>query len=699
MHWTFTAADYHASLEVAAAMVALAILLSSVDDLFIDVWYWCRRVYRWWTLERTGQLKPLTAEQLRERDEQPIAIMVPAWKEYDVIAAMVENLVQVMEYRRYMVFIGTYPNDAETTSEVERMARRYRQVRHVQVPHGGPTCKADCLNYVVEAIFAVEHETGQQFAGVVLHDSEDVLHPLELKFFNYLLPRKDMIQLPVASLERKLGELVAGTYMDEFAESHGKEMVVRESVAGMIPSAGVGTCFSRRALLALVGSTRNHPFNISSLTEDYDVGMRLQELGMTSIFGMFPVTYKVKRKTFLGQEIECDLHAPLSVREFFPDSFHAAYRQKSRWALGIGLQGWHQIPWRGRSLSARYFLLHDRKGVVTSFIGIVAYLLLLQFIALHAGAAAGWWMDSAPILFSADSAWAALVWINAGFFVSRAVQRMYFTTRLYGWQHGLMSLPRMVIGNFVNCMAVARAWRMYLASIFLGRKLVWDKTAHDFPTTDALARPHRPLGELLQTWQAVDAGRLAQALEQQAADPAPLGQVLVANGWLDEETLAEAIAYQANLQRTHVTPELVKQHAHAWPAGLAARLRALHVGTAKNGEPVLAVACPLGAEALAEAAQHLGAAPVQRIARDSEIAAALQIACATQGVTMTAREEHLGQVLVDSGAVDRHAYETALGDYRPDEHGRVGDFLVERGVILREMLEQALERQRGFANA
>ena len=33
---------------------------------------------------------------------------------------------------------------------------------------------------------------------MVLHDSEDVLHPLELKFFNYLLPRKDMIQLPVA---------------------------------------------------------------------------------------------------------------------------------------------------------------------------------------------------------------------------------------------------------------------------------------------------------------------------------------------------------------------------------------------------------------------------------------------------------------------------------------------------------------------
>ncbi|MDB5897292.1 MAG: glycosyl transferase family protein, partial [Ramlibacter sp.] len=548
-------AHYHASLEIAAAIVALAILFSSLDDLFIDAWYWCRRAVRWWTLERTGRLRPLTPEMLRGREEQPIAIMVPAWKESDVIAAMVENLVQVMEYRQYVVFVGTYCNDQETIAETERMVRRYRQVHRVEVPHPGPTCKADCLNFVVETIFAYEQEHAMEFAGVVLHDSEDVLHPLELKFFNYLLPRKDMIQLPVASLERGLTEWVAGTYMDEFAESHGKEMLVRESVAGMVPSAGVGTCFSRRALLALVGATRNNPFNISSLTEDYDVGMRLQALGLSSIFGIFPVEYRVKRKGFSGKGQDHELRAPLSVREYFPDSFRAAYRQKSRWALGIGLQGWHQIPWGGRTTAARYFLLHDRKGVVTSFIGIVAYLLLLQFVALHAGAEAGWWEPVAPELFVPGNGWIGLAWLNAGFLVFRSASRMYFTTRLYGWQHGVMSLPRMVVGNLVNCMAVGRAWRLYLQSVVFGNKLVWDKTAHEFPTGEQLARSPRKLGELLQTWQAVDADHLAKALEEQTVSGAPLGQVLVSNGWLDEETLAEAIAYQADLPRAPLTPE------------------------------------------------------------------------------------------------------------------------------------------------
>ena len=693
MSWDVSAAQYHASLEIAAAMVAVTILLSGLDDLFIDLWYWCRRVLRWWNLSRTGRLNPLTPAQLRERDEQPIAIMVPAWKEADVIAAMVENMVQVLEYRKYMVFVGTYCNDRETIDEVDRIARRYRRyVRRVEVPHPGPTCKADCLNFVVETIFAHEEEHGMQFAGVVLHDSEDVLHPLELKFFNYLLPRKDMIQLPVASLERGLTEWVAGTYMDEFAESHGKEMLVRESAAGMVPSAGVGTCFSRRALMALVGATRNHPFNISSLTEDYDVGMRLQELGLSSIFGLFPVDYRVKRKDWRGNEHERDLRAPLSVREFFPDSFRAAYRQKSRWALGIGLQGWHQIPWRGRSLAARYFLLHDRKGVVTSFIGIGAYLLLVQFVALHVGAAMGWWEPAAPELFVPGSPWLWLVWINAGFLVNRTLHRMYFSARLYGWRHGLMSVPRMVIGNFVNCMAVGRAWRMYLASIFLGRKLVWDKTAHEFPSDSQLARSPRKLGELLQTWQAVDAHHVEEALREQEATQAPLGQLLVARGWLDEETLAEAIAYQADLPRITLTPELVREHAASLPVDVALQCHAVCAGRSESGSPLLAVALPPDAQVLAQLAQQLGGAPVLRIARDSEVRAALELLSQQAGVAAVA-EPALGEAVAEAGAVDREAYEAALREYRPEEHGRIGDFLVERGVILREMLEQVLQQR------
>ncbi|MES2972732.1 MAG: glycosyl transferase family protein [Pseudomonadota bacterium] len=696
MNWSFFAAEYYAGLETLAAIVAVVIFISSIDDLFIDVWYWTRRIWRSLTVNRKHS--PMTVAQLREKSEQPLAIMVPAWLEYDVIAPMIENMVEVLDYQNYVVFVGTYINDQKTIDEVERMRTRYKQLHRVEVPHAGPTCKADCLNWVVDAILQYEREQDTPFAGVVLHDSEDVLHPLELRFFNYLLPRKDMIQLPVASLEREWYELVAGTYMDEFAESHAKDMVVRESVAGVVPSAGVGTCFSRRALEALVGSTRNRPFNTDSLTEDYDVGTRLAQLGMHAIFGVFPVSYKVERKSFArGLQRNLVVDMPLSVREFFPDTFRLAYRQKARWVLGIGLQSWEQIRWQG-SLAARYLLLRDRKSTVTAIVNVLAYLLVLQFIAVHVGQATGWWTVFYPSMFAENSWWRVLIYLNAISLLIRCAHRVYFTTILYGWEHGLMSLPRMIVSNFVNFMAVARAWRLFLGYLFLGKTLAWDKTMHDFPTGAQALRRRQRLGELLQSWKAVDAGTLEKALAEQASTRLPLGRILVSNGWLDEETLAEAIAYQANLPRARLTVALVREHAGHVPAEFGIRHRAIYMGVDAAGIPLLAVASPLAEASLQEMAGVFGAPPAQRIVRESEIAVALRLLRGAGDSFIpldksAAGVPLLGDMLIEQGLLRRDLFEDAMETYRPDRHGRIGDYLVERGVILREVIERVVEQQ------
>src|SRR6478752_1945367 len=178
LYWPYLIADYYRGLEVVTAVVGVIILLSSLDDLFIDGWYWVRELWRSLTIKR--RYTPLTAAQLRAKEEQPLAIMVPAWLEYDVIASMLETMVSTLEYKNYMIFAGTYQNDERTINEVERMRRRYRQLVRVEVPHDGPTCKADCLNWIVQAIFAQNEKQPEPFAGVILHDSEDVLHPLEL---------------------------------------------------------------------------------------------------------------------------------------------------------------------------------------------------------------------------------------------------------------------------------------------------------------------------------------------------------------------------------------------------------------------------------------------------------------------------------------------------------------------------------------
>ncbi|WP_081897408.1 glycosyl transferase family protein [Massilia sp. BSC265] len=695
----YLAADYYAALELMAALVAIVILLSALDDIFIDAWYWVRTIYRRLAVEKKNY-RPLTSADLCAKGEQPLAIMVPAWLEYDVIAAMIENMVAVLDYRNYVVFVGTYVNDAATIKEVERMRRRYKQLKRVEVPHPGPTCKADCLNWVVQAIFLHERETGTEFAGVILHDSEDVLHPLELRFFNYLLPRKDMIQLPVASLEREWYELVAGTYMDEFAESHAKDMVVRESVAGMVPSAGVGTCFSRRALQALCSETDNQPFNTSSLTEDYDIGTKLSRMGMQSIFAKFPVQYKVTRRHWFGtrKEEQLLLEMPLSVREYFPDTFRTAYRQKARWVLGIGLQSWEQIAWSG-SLASRYLLLHDRKGIVTAFVSMLAYFLFIQFICFQVAAEFGWWSNHYPSMFLSETWWDSILYLNAGAFVVRALHRIYFVNQLYGWRHGLLSVPRMIVANFVNFMAVARAWKLFLLYLFRGQRLAWDKTMHDFPTTDQLKRNHQRLGELLQSWQAVDETHLEIALKDQQSNRLPLGRLLVSKGWLDDETLAEAIAYQADLPRATLDRHSVLRLRHAIPLELAMQLRALYIGEDEGGQALLAVASPLDDSALERVATVLGKKPLQQIVREGEIAEGLRL---LRGDGHSLEVSHgtvplLGDILIAQGHIERARFESALLNYRPAQHGRIGDYMVDRGMISQEIIEKALAEQRAHS--
>src|SRR5262249_166309 len=197
---SLTLDEYILALQKLALVGGALISLFSADDLVVGAWDWVRQALR--ALHIRPRYKPLPIQALFDRDEQPIAIMIPAWREDDVIAAMIENTVNVTDYHDYKIFVGTYPNDPETIAEVERSRRRHRRAVRVEPKFPGPTSKADCLNNIMEAILKDEEEPGRRYAGMVLHDCEDVLHPLELRFFNYLLPRKDLIQLPVISLER-----------------------------------------------------------------------------------------------------------------------------------------------------------------------------------------------------------------------------------------------------------------------------------------------------------------------------------------------------------------------------------------------------------------------------------------------------------------------------------------------------------------
>lgn len=474
----YTLVTYQEVAEILTYGVTLIILIASIDDFVVDCWYWLRELYRWYWIK--AQFPALKVEALEAKAERPLAIMVPAWMEHDVIQAMLRTNYKSLRYKNYQFFVGVYQNDPDTIAEVRAAAAVVPNVTMAMVPWDGPTSKADCLNIVMAQIIDYERTAKTEFVGIALHDSEDVIHPYELQLFNYLLDRMDLIQLPVYSFRRDLNELVAGTYMDEFAEWHSKDLVVRESMTGVVPCAGVSACFSRRAIVALRDEREGEVFSTASLTEDYDIAFRLHKLGMREIFVRFPIAFTVETLDEAAQPVLVEKRLPIATREFFPSDFRAAYRQRARWLIGIVFQGWSQHGWIGGA-GAKYFFLRDRKSLITAPTALLAYFVMLNLIIVQA---LFHLFPSDQVLqykFLDTPTYRTILGFNLLFLFNRVAQRTFFTSRIYGLTSGLMAGPRMIVSNFLNFFATMRAVYIFAQHKITGRRIVWDKTTHTYP--------------------------------------------------------------------------------------------------------------------------------------------------------------------------------------------------------------------------
>ncbi len=476
---TASVLEYRYYIEVLLIVIALMTAISSVDDIFVDLYYWCLKLFG--RQDAKDEALAQSISEAKSLPERPFAIMVPAWHEHDVIYSMLATNSRLVTYKNYHYFVGVYQNDRPTISEVQRAQAENANVHIVVVPRDGPTSKADCLNEVLAAIRGYEIELGANFAGIALHDSEDFIHPHELAVFNSLIgTRFDFVQLPVFSFNQSLGDLIGGIYMDEFAEVHTKDLIVRRHLSGLIPCAGVSACFSRDAVVRLAEKNKGEVFQVSSFTEDYDIAFRLRALGLRTTFVSCPVNYTIDihRETITPVYVKRRL--PIATREFFPSKLNAAYRQRARWLIGIVFQGTSSHGWKG-NWGTRYFLLRDRKGIFsgpTIILGyfVLANLVLIQlYLTTHTNGA-----QFDHQLLSQDYV-LDLLFVNLVFLIWRVLHRMYFTTRIYDWRQGLMSAPRLIVANFVNCFASVRATRIYFGHRTSGKALVWDKTAHSYP--------------------------------------------------------------------------------------------------------------------------------------------------------------------------------------------------------------------------
>jgi bacteriophage N4 adsorption protein B len=430
---------------------AVFFLIGALDELAMDgAWAWLKltgRARDWRIARGETPEGPLAG---------PAAVFIPTWHEAQIIEFTIAHALAAWPQDQLRLYVGCYRNDPATLQAVMRGSRGDPRVRLVVHGRHGPTTKADCLNRLYAALEADEARGGCDFRLVVLQDAEDMVDPAALGLLDRAVEAADFVQLPVLPEAQRQSRWVGSHYCEEFAEAHGKAMVVRGALGAALPAAGVGCGFARPMLARIAGQVDHPgPFSVESLTEDYELGLRIKAAGGRSQF------LRVRGED--GQLV--------ATRACFPARIDRAVRQKARWIHGIALQGWDRLGWSGGP-GEWWMRLRDRRGPLTALVLFAGYLMLAVGIVLWIAGGLGlvrpWQTD--PLL-------AALLMANLASFSWRAAMRFAFTAREYGWREGLWAVARVPLANVIAIMAGRRALFAY-ARTLRGAQPQWDKTYH-----------------------------------------------------------------------------------------------------------------------------------------------------------------------------------------------------------------------------
>lgn len=430
---------------------AIFFLIGAIDDFAVDlVWLGLRLMGR-------ARDQRLPAEVEREHAlAGPAAVFIPAWDEQAVIGATIRHMLTVWPAPDLRIYLGCYINDMATLEAACAAAQGDPRLRIVIHDRPGPTTKADCLNRLYRALAVDEVRQGAPFRMVLLHDAEDMVDPAALTLLDRVIDAAELVQLPVVPLPQRRSRWIGSHYCEEFAEQHGKALVVRDAIGAGVPLAGVGCAIARHALEAVPRAAgADGPFSADCLTEDYELGLTIAQLGGRSRF--------LRARTSNGRLV--------ATRAYFPARLAAAVRQKTRWIHGIAFQGWDRLGWRAHA-GDLWMRLRDRRGPFTALVLAVAYLLLVL-----SGLAWGVSLIAPVEPPRISPVLEAVLLLNLASLAWRVAMRFAFTAGEHGLVEAFRAVLRIPVTNIIAIMAGRRALMAYIRTLG-GQRPLWDKTEH-----------------------------------------------------------------------------------------------------------------------------------------------------------------------------------------------------------------------------
>jgi adsorption protein B len=301
--------------------------------------------------------------------------------------------------------------------------------------------------------------------------------------------------------------------------------------------------------------------------------------------------------------------------------------------------------------------------------------------------------------------------------LNRMGQRIFFVTIYYGLLQGMMSIPRLFWGNYINFLA---NWRAIRRIITEGNphRVAWDKTTHDFPSIGETNRARRMVGQILLDHQVLTEEQLTQALTHKTQG-VKIGTWLIHQGMITPLQFAQALAEQGGVEVQEIDaygldPTLIK----VIPDNIALRYAVLPI---RLSDGMLTLACEsvLDPISLAALSRKLKYKIEYVIVPHGQVTVGLRhwysrhrhedprtllLAAQEDGRLTPEKAKELwayfvahqflfAEVLSSLGRIDTASLSAVLLQHEKTNE-KLGDFLVKRHIVSQETLDHALALQK-----
>lgn len=702
-----------------AGLVALAII--AVEEFIVDL----GRVY----LGRVGRganklrapLPCIDRDDLPQTPRKPVAILMPAWVEADVLVQAVTSLLESIDVDRSQIFIACWNNDPATSDEAELLSSRYVNVHTVVLPVDGPGPSAEAVNFLFGRARDFELETAIEFHGfLVVHPGES-MHPRTLDLVQWGLDRSDVVRLPIlASPGLNGSSFIEGHFADSLSEQHIRSLPVRAGLSSLVTGGGCLLAFSRGAAQDLRSATRSGDvLSRNSSAPDYELSLRLAATNLDRVYA---------RLVVLRQEVGPMYARSISVRRRFPKDWSSAVRYRARRIAGLAQHGFGSFVRPEKSgFWYRFGLWQDLRVLpFAHLIAVSVFIAVALSIAqlIGAGASDSWWASTAQVTPGVG----ILATVAALGLLSRLVQRHASSVKVYGPGRLLMVLPRFIFGLIFEYASVCRATLSILPGGLGLIRRVGNTRQIDALTFRRIQRPSKgqrlPLGELLVSRGELSFRKLSKALQEQRTTKRPLGRILVDSGQTDEETILSALSDQLHLKVIEFNAaQLPARVGLLLPLPLMYQHRLFPVGVSDTGEISIACYRQLDQETIRSIRDQLSA-PVQIcLARRGDVRQALRMFRLLSNIVddrflsssndslgeLTTRlrrgtrrrnmhrkpvnERGLGDYLVAEGFLDRETMTLCVQEAAARALS-LGDYLVNQGFVTHRAIDEVINRMR-----